>query len=494
MSDDWLPDVSNVHPIAPEDEVKRLAALSPAAYETERKAAAKLLGWRTSALDDAVEAARPKQEDKVVDTSVEDLDPWPDPVDGASLAEEVRQTLTDHVIFAQPSDADAAAIWAIGSYLMDTWRLWPRLLITSPTKECGKSTLLEALEALVSRGLILSNAKSAGVFRAIEAWQPTLLLDEADTWMRQDDELAGILNSGHTKRTARVIRVVDVRGELIPTLFSTWCPMVIAGIGGQRDTLMSRSIIIGLRRKLGHEAVNRMPFDLHDRCTRIRRQALRWAIDNSKRIGTLSSEPQESGSNRRRDNFTPLWRIAEVLGDVWPARIAAAYAAEGLKVDDDDEPAHILLLHDVLAAFEARRTAELTPGDLVGELIQMDDRPWSDWRNGRSITSTAVAKMLKGFGIKSSVKKVGGRAVRAYSKAAVSSAAEPYTAAKCNPVTVQQNQQVSGNQSVTEEAEGYTSETPNPLKTNEGYRVTVSTPPATDYELSDDPMNPEAWS
>ena len=138
--DDWLPDVSSVQPITPEGEVARLAALAPGAYEKERKAVAKLLGWRTTVLDEAVEAARPKDHDEDAPTStVEDLDPWPDPVDGASLADEIRQTLLDHVIFAQPSDADAAAIWVIGSYLMDTWRLWPRLLITSPTKECGKS-------------------------------------------------------------------------------------------------------------------------------------------------------------------------------------------------------------------------------------------------------------------------------------------------------------------------------------------------------------------
>jgi hypothetical protein len=112
---------------------------------------------------------------------------------------------------------------------------------------------------MVHRGLIFTNASPAVVFRSIEAWAPTLLLDEADTWMSQDLTLAGILNGGHTRRTANVLRVEEAAGELKPRRFKTWCPIVIAGIGSQRDTLMSRSIVIGLRRKLAHETVAPWP-------------------------------------------------------------------------------------------------------------------------------------------------------------------------------------------------------------------------------------------
>jgi putative DNA primase/helicase len=386
---------------------------------------------------------------------VETLEPWADAVDGASLAEEIRNTLRAHVIFAAPGDTDLAAVWTIGSYLMEEWRLWPRLLITSPTKACGKSTLLEVLEALVRRGLILSNAKPAGVFRAIEAWAPTLLLDEADTWMRQDEELAGILNSGHTRRTARVIRVQEVGGELKPTLFSTWCSMVIAGIGSQRDTLISRSIIIALRRKLAHETVARLPIDLHERSVRLRRQALRWATDNATRIGASEVDPPDCGNDRRRDNFGPLWRIAEALGDPWPERIAAAYAITEADDDEDNKPDRVLLLRNVLAVFEAKRATELSPTDLIAELTLMEDRPWPDWKNGRPLTPHALARMLKGFKVRATVKKVYGKAARVYTKAEVYTAAVPYLAEKRNLVTSQQKQEVTQLKSVTEGAKGY---------------------------------------
>ena len=95
----------------------------------------------------------------------------------------------------------------LGAYLADRWRLWPKLLITSPTRQCGKSTLMEVLEAPLPRALLASNASTAAIFRAIETFKPSLLLDEADTWLRQNEELAGIINSGHTQRTAFVLRV-----------------------------------------------------------------------------------------------------------------------------------------------------------------------------------------------------------------------------------------------------------------------------------------------
>ncbi|MBF9059049.1 hypothetical protein HKCCSP123_07610 [Rhodobacterales bacterium HKCCSP123] len=184
-----LPPVEDITSGDAQAEVQRLAKLDTAAYETVRKDAAVKMGWRASVLDAEVQKARPRETDEDFDDDthgIESLEPWPESVDGASLAEEIRDRLRAHVVFGNTVDADAAAIWIIGTYLMDTWRLWPRLMVTSPTKACGKSTLLEVLDAMVLRGFIASNASPAAVFRAIEAWRPTLLLDEADTWMAQN--------------------------------------------------------------------------------------------------------------------------------------------------------------------------------------------------------------------------------------------------------------------------------------------------------------------
>src|SRR6266404_117649 len=41
----------------------------------------------------------------------------------------------------------------------------------------------------------------------VEEERPTLLIDEADTWLQGNDQLRGILNSGYSRKTAYVVRV-----------------------------------------------------------------------------------------------------------------------------------------------------------------------------------------------------------------------------------------------------------------------------------------------
>ena len=479
-------------------EIKRLASLDAAAYEAARKDAAARLGFRAKVLDDQVKKARPR---RAVDggdqpETIETVEAWPDPVDGASLAEEIRDRLKAHVVFGTAHDADAAALWIIGSYLMETWRLWPRLLVTSPTKACGKSTLLEVIDAMAHRGFIVSNASAAAIFRAIEAWKPTLLLDEADTWMKENVELSGVLNSGHTHRTARVIRVQEVDGEHIPVAFSTWCPMAIAGIGAQRDTLMSRSIIISLRRKLPDEAVDRLPFDLHVQLLRIRRQVARWANDHAVTIGAMEIEPPACGDDRMQDNFTPLWRIAEALGGAWPDRIAAAYIASVKGSDDDSEPAGVMLVRDMSELFAARGADRIATSEVVQAMLLLEDRPWLEWRHGKPLSAQSVARLLKPFGIRTRAWKGGGFA-RGYFRADVDAAAERYAAATgvkaATPQPFKENNELSRNQVCNHDPEVADKNEPTPLKYNEGCRVAPTGPDSGGYAHDEDVTDPDAW-
>jgi putative DNA primase/helicase len=94
---------------------------------------------------------------------------------------------------------------------------------------CGKTLLLIVLGALTPRRVFASNITPAGLFRTIEKFQPTLFIDEADTFLRDNDDLRGLLNCGTTRTTAVIIRPVGDDHE--PRAFSTWCAKVVALIG-----------------------------------------------------------------------------------------------------------------------------------------------------------------------------------------------------------------------------------------------------------------------
>jgi hypothetical protein len=63
------------------------------------------------------------------------------------------------------------------------------------------------------------NISPAALFRSVESWTPTLLLNEADSFLCENEELHGLLNGGYTRPSSFVVRVVGE--ELVPRQFST---------------------------------------------------------------------------------------------------------------------------------------------------------------------------------------------------------------------------------------------------------------------------------
>ena len=135
--------------------------------------------------------------------------------------------------------ADTVALWAVHTYLLDCFGISPRLAITSPEKGCGKTTALDVVSRLVLRPLPTANASAAAIFRVVELHRPTLLIDEADTFLPENEELRGILNSGH-RQGGSVIRTVGEEFE--PRSFSTYSACAIALIGRLPATLADRSV------------------------------------------------------------------------------------------------------------------------------------------------------------------------------------------------------------------------------------------------------------
>ena len=144
------------------------------------------------------------------------------------------------------------------------------MAITSPTPECGKTVLLDLLDGLVPKVLPACNVTSSVVFRIIEERAPTLLIDEADTFLPDSNELRGILDSGHRRSNAFVLRNVGENQE--PKHFRTWSAKVVALIGKLPPTLDSRSIHIRLRRMLATESVMPLRFDRRGHLVPIKRK------------------------------------------------------------------------------------------------------------------------------------------------------------------------------------------------------------------------------
>ncbi|MBA2408339.1 MAG: hypothetical protein H0V62_00665 [Gammaproteobacteria bacterium] len=172
------------------------------------------------------------------------LEPWPDPVDGAALLNAIANTLTRYLVLPAGA-ADALALWTAHTHVYDAFDHTPRLNITAPQKQCGKTLLLDVVQAVVAKGLRTENVSTAVLFRIIDKDAPTLLVDECDSFLRDNEELRGALNAGH-RRGGRHLRCEGDKNEV--RAFKTFAPVVPAGIGSLPGTLADRSIIIRMER------------------------------------------------------------------------------------------------------------------------------------------------------------------------------------------------------------------------------------------------------
>jgi hypothetical protein len=329
----------------------------------------------------------------------ETVEPAAHAVDGAALLTDIA-TLVRRFVVIDQAPADTLALLIVNAHAHEAADISPIGVVTSPTKRCGKSTLLRLVLALAPRPLATSNITSAAVFRAVEAYRPTLVIDEADTFVTIKEELRGILNAGHTRDLAYVVRSVGDDHE--PRKFSTWCLKFIGLIGHLPDTLRDRSITMPLRRRLKSEPVERlqrraMPAIVGDLPARL----TRWTADHLAVLRSQVVALPEALNDRQADNWEPLLAIADLAGGDWPARArAAALALSGQGEDQDHEEVAVAALRDVGALLTTAPGQRLASADVIGRLTADPTGRWAEYRAGRPITPRQLARLLERFKVK----------------------------------------------------------------------------------------------
>jgi putative DNA primase/helicase len=320
--------------------------------------------------------------------------PWPTAVDGAKLLDELCATIPRYVVMAVEA-VHTVALWVLFSYLLDAFETSPRLAITAPQKRCGKTTLLSLLYQLTCRPLAAANLTAAVVFRVIEAARPTLLIDETDTFVKENDELRGILNSGHSRATAFVIRC---QGEdNLPRCFSTWAAIALAGIGKLPTTLADRSIEIKLKRKTNSEPAQRLDRQARAALREVARRIARWANDNRTKVNSAEPVLPDALDDRASDNWRPLIALADAAGGQWPARArAAAVALSGRRNDDGIA---VAVLTAIKGLFAAQDTDRLSSRRIVAALTADPTAGWSESNRGRPLSEAQLARLLRPFEI-----------------------------------------------------------------------------------------------
>ena len=381
-----------------EEKLHRLAALSPIEFDRAADKEASAMGVNVGTLRAEVAKRRGKASDNAQGSAVElpDVEPWPDPVDGAEVLSAVATRFLLYVALP-PGAADALALWVALAHAFEAFIHSPRLNLHSPEKQCGKTLTLDVIASLVPRALRSESMSVAVLFRVVDAHKPTLLLDETDAYLTNNEELRGLLNAGH-KRGARAYRCEgdsnNVRG------YNAFAPVVLAGIGNLPGTLHDRSIIIRLVRAKPSEITARFDSRYVAPETELCRKLARWTADNFARLETADPVLPEGAFNRLADNWRPLFAIADAAGADWPARAAVAFAALTGSEDTDAQGIGATLLADIAAAFAEAGADKLPSAELAKALASIEGRPWAEYgKAAKPISPNQVAKQLKRFSI-----------------------------------------------------------------------------------------------
>lgn len=400
MNDDTLhPDEV---PFEPADDEKaearitELAQLPRLKYEVIREAEAKMLKIRVSVLDNLVEAARPDNGNEEGSDPFEMVEPWSDAVDGAALLDALQSTVERFCVLPEHS-APLMAAWVLHAWAHDASDISPILAFVSPEKRCGKTTALSVIWALAPRTMHAVNISTAVLFRVVEKYAPTMLIDEADTFLEANEELRGVLNGGHNRLSAYVWRTVGDDHE--PRQFKVWAPKCIAMIGKLPDTLEDRALVVRLRRKQEGETVQRFRADRLHEFLHLRRKAARWVEDNISRLRDMDPIIPDALNDRAQDNARAICAIADIAGGKWPQAIRDALVGAAAQGDDEPQSAGVLLLRDIAEVFEAKGIAGIGSTELCTALCELEESPWSEWRGGRPISTRGIAKLVKSFGV-----------------------------------------------------------------------------------------------
>jgi hypothetical protein len=355
--------------------------------------------------------------------------PASEPVELGALLDEISATIRAHVILSDHA-ATALALWVVHTYVFDCRDAVAYVSIESPEKRCGKTTLLSVLAGLACRALVASNISVSALFRVIDESGPTLLIDEADTFLGRNSAMRGILNCGNTWRTAYVLRLAPrhkrgpkAKAEPAPEggpaadgtaesglmRYSCWCPKVIAMIGRVPDTIADRSVLVRLERKLVTEKCAPLtefkPKSITSKC-------VRFANDNNGRITQAARETAPGLNDRAADTFEPLFVLARMAAAGWFEKAAAAAVFLTSSQNTDLQGAGLLL--DILIIFVDCNAEKMFSRNVVSCLRGEGEWIASPHFTGKPLNELLLAQALRPYGVRPTTIRMGEEVNKGY--------------------------------------------------------------------------------
>lgn len=344
---------------------------------------------------------------------------------------------------AYPSDHAqvAHALWITHCHLMQKWDSTPRIAFLSPEPGSGKTRALEVTELLVPNPVTAVNVSPAYLFRKVgednlsgDTNGAVILHDEIDTVFgpkaKENEEIRELLNAGH--RRGAVAGRCTMRGKtVVPEEIPAYAAVALAGLGWLPDTILSRAVIIRMRRRHQGEHVEQFRRRIHVvEGRQVFSMIAAWARTVTSEI-TWPDMPAGI-EDRDADVWESLLAVADLVGGPWPQLARDAAVALVHEAKEKEPSLGIRLLADLRTVFgEAEAMASKA---ILVDLHALPEAPWDDLR-GRPLDERGLARHLREYGVKSKNIAIGEARPKGYARADLHDAWTRYLPPPPSPAT-----------------------------------------------------------
>lgn len=225
-----------------------------------------------------------------------------------SLFREIRDFTYDHLDVSKDDRYyDLVSSWTLADWVPENFNVAPYLHFHGPPNS-GKSRALEILQALGYRALLSPSVSPASLYRTIEVFKPTFLIDEAELYTSKglDEtkrEVLSVLNAGY--RRGQVVIRADAKGETL-RLFNVFGFKALGSIQTLPATLAGRSIHIPMMRAT-RKVKRRIDEEV---ALNIRNKLLMYRFNHVLEKPKEDLNPLDIPDGRLIEIFTPLILVA----------------------------------------------------------------------------------------------------------------------------------------------------------------------------------------
>lgn len=340
--------------------------------------------------------------------------PTPPPLPGHIVLDEAAAFLKRFVVFPSAAAADACALWAAHTHVVNAFSATPRLAFCSEEPGSGKTKAMELTGMLSHDATLETDPTAPALIAMLSQRQPTILIDEVDTIFgthggASHRSLRAILNSGY--RAGASVTRRHGGGYQQDSVFGA---VAFAGLGTLPAALLTRCIVVKMRPKRPEETAETFMHRVHAPIATAIGEALgSWARSVALDLAGSWPEPVPGVENRNGEVWEALLAVGDMAGGEWPqrARRACLEMVKGNESEPVKSPGQRLL--DDLRSVWKVSDGNMSTAELIRRLYDVPGSPWRTlWPEAAA--PREMSALLAPFGVRPTKLRQGEKTMQGY--------------------------------------------------------------------------------